>query len=75
MIRAGIVDDKLALIHKINEKVHVKVKTPFGFTESETVKKVVMQGETFGPLCCSVQVDNFGKECLTKGKFLYHYKG
>ena len=72
---AGIVDDKLSLIHKINEKVQVKVKTPFGFTESETVSKVVMQGETFGPLCCSVQVDSFGKECLQKGNLLYQYKG
>ena len=34
-----------------------------------------MQGETFGPLCCSVQVDSFGKECLQKGNLLYQYKG
>ena len=69
----GIEDDKLSLIHQINKEV--KVKTPVGFTESETVNNVVMQGEIFGPLCCSVQVDTFGKECLREGKLLYSYKG
>ena len=34
-----------------------------------------MQGETFGPLSCSVQVDSFGKECLLENKHLYFYKG
>ena len=35
----------------------------------------IMQGETFGPLCCSVQVDSFGKECLDQNNVLYEYKG
>ena len=33
-----------------------------------------MQGEIFGPLCCSVQVDTFGKECIQEKKHLYNYK-
>ena len=53
----------------------MKVKTPFGLTKSETIERIIMQGETFGPLCCSVQVDSFGKECLVKNKLLYQYKG
>ena len=72
---AGITDDKLSLIYKMNEKTNVKVKTPFGLTKSQEVHKVVMQGETFGPLCCSVQVDKFGKECMEKEQLLYQYKG
>ena len=36
--------------------------------------KHITQGKTFGPLCCSVQVDSFGKECLKEGKLLYYYK-
>ena len=59
----------------MNEEVNVKVKTPIGFTESENIKKIIMQGETFGPLSCSVQVDSFGKECLLENKDLYFYKG
>ena len=72
---AGIDDDNLALIYKMNEEVNVKVKTPFGFTKEENVQRIIMQGETFGPLSCSVQVDSFGKECLAKNKHLYLYKG
>ena len=39
------------------------------------MNEIVMQGETFGPLCCSVQVDSFGKQCLQERKYLYYYKG
>ena len=42
-------DDKLSLIYEMNKEVKVKVKTPVGLSESETVHNVVMQGETFGP--------------------------
>ena len=59
----------------MNKEVKVKVKTPFGLTKSESIERIIMQGETFGPLCCSVQVDSFGKECLVKNKLLYQYKG
>ena len=51
------------------------MKTPFGETKREKIQKLVMQGEIFGPLCCSVTVDTFGKECLKNGKELYYYKG
>ena len=43
-------------------------------TERKQIGRVVMQGEVFGPLCCSVQVDTFGKECIQKSKYLYLYK-
>ena len=59
----------------MNKEVQVKVKTPIGLTKSETLQRIIMQRETFGPLCCSVQVDSFGKECLEKDKLLYSYKG
>ena len=72
---AGLDDNNLALLYKMNEEVQVAIKTPFGLTERTQIEKIVMQGETFGPLCCSVQVDTFGRECLQKNKFLYVYKG
>ena len=71
---AGIQDDNLSLIARVNESVEVSVKTPFGKTGSKEINNVVMQGEVFGPLCCSVQVDTFGKECVHKSKYLYEYK-
>ena len=74
LFNAGIKDDKLALIYKANEVNQVSVKTPFGITDREVVEKIVLQGEVFGPLLCSVQVDSFGKECIEEGKHLYTYK-
>ena len=74
LYEAGINDDKLALIYEANKVNRVAVKTPFGLTKRETVNKIVLQGEVFGPLQCSVQVDTFGKECVQENKFLYTYK-
>ena len=34
-----------------------------------------MQGGVWGPLQCSVQIDEIGKECLQTGKYIYKYKG
>ena len=71
---AGVKDDELALIYEANKVNRVAVKTPFGLTSRETVNKIVLQGEVFGPLQCSVTVDTFGKECLSEDKLLYNYK-
>ena len=47
---AGITDDQLALIYKLNSTNQVAVKTPFGLTEKKTVERIVLQGEVLGPL-------------------------
>ena len=75
LYEAGFTDDKLALIYKLNSTNQVAVKTPFGMSERQTVKQIVLQGEVFGPLQCSVTIDTFGKECLEENKHLYLYKG
>ena len=72
---AGIKDDNLALIFKMNSKNQVAVKTPFGITDRKQVERIVLQGEVFGPLQCSVSVDTFGKECMEEEKHLYMYRG
>ena len=52
----------------------VVIKTPAGKTEKGTIKDVITQGDIFGPLLCSKQVDSFGKECLEEQKYTYLYK-
>ena len=71
---AGLQDDNLALIYKMNSMNQVAVKTPFGITERKPVEKIVLQGEVFGPLQCSVSIDTFGKECMDEEKHLYMYR-
>ena len=74
LFEAGIQDNSLATIYEANIKNEVAVKTPFGITERKMVEKIVLQGEVFGPLECSVTVDTFGKECLEQKKHLYYYR-
>ena len=71
----GVTDSNLALIYEANKNNKVSVVTPNGQTERITINNIVMQGEVFGPLECSVSVDTFGKECLSKDIYLYSYKG
>ena len=59
----------------ISLHVKVAVKTPVGITRRESIFNVITQGDVFGPILCSNQVDTFGKECLEEGKYNYTYKG
>ena len=75
MYSAGLNDDKFALLYNVNTKVDIAVKTPVGKTGRESVKNVIAQGDVFGPMFCSKQVDTFGQECLEKGEHTYMYRG
>ena len=74
LFEAGLVNDNLNLIYKLNEKNNVAVVTPQGLTERVEISSIVMQGENFAPLECSVQVDTYGKECLEQDKYLFRYR-
>ena len=71
---AGVQDDTLALLYNINADVNIAIRTPVGKTTRENIHNVITQGDVFGPLLCSKQVDTFGKECLEDTKYNYMYK-
>ena len=75
LYEAGLQNDNLNIIYKLNKNNKVAVITPHGLTERVQVERIVMQGENFAPLECSVQVDTFGKECVTENKYLFKYRG
>ena len=66
---AGVKDDALVLLHKANSEVHMAVKTTTGLTDRQVLKDIVLQlqGDTFGSILASVQVDSIGKECQEAG--------
>ena len=43
------------------------VNTPSGLSERQRIKNNVLQGDTWGSLLASVQVDSIGKECEESG--------
>ena len=51
------------------------MKTPVGRTKREDIYNAITQGDNFGPILCSNQVDTFGRECLKEGKYTYTYRG
>ena len=70
---AGLKDDNLALVYRANEEIFMAVNTPGGISERQTLTDIVLQGDTFGSILASVQVDSIGQECLQSG-YGYLYK-
>ena len=68
-------DNKLAMVFQNNCVNQVAIKTPFGLTERVQIDKIVTQGGVWGPIQCSNQVDKVGKECVSRNKHLFKYKG
>ena len=69
----GVDDDNLALLYRGNEEIHMAVKTANGLSERQIIRNCVLQGDTFGSILASVQVDKIGQECMEEGYF-YLYK-
>ena len=70
---AGMKDDNLSLIYKANANIRMAVNTPNGLTERQTINNVVLQGDTFGSILASAQVDSIGKDVEQSG-YGYRYK-
>ena len=69
----GLNDDDLSMIYKANNEVHMAVKTQGGLTDRQVIKNSVLQGDTFGSLLASVQVDTIAKD-VEKADVGYRYK-
>ena len=70
---AGLKDDNLVLLHEANKQVNMAVNTPSGISERQIIKNNVLQGDTWGSLMASVQVDTIGQACVDAG-YGYKYK-
>ena len=68
MYSGGLKDNKFNTIYNANSDVKIVVKTPVGKSNQADIQKVVIQGDVFGPILCSKQIDTFGKECLEEKK-------
>ena len=64
---AGVNDDTLALIHEGNKEINMAVNTPSGLSERQTLENIVLQGDTWGSILASVQVDTIGKASQEAG--------
>ena len=53
----GVDDDQLVLLYKSNKEINMAVKTANGMSDRQIVSDIVLQGDTFGSILASVQVD------------------
>ena len=73
MYDVGVKDDNLSLLYEANSEIFMAVKTQNGLTDRQLLTDIVLQGDTFGSLLASVQVDAIGKDCVEAG-LGYSYK-
>ena len=73
LYNTGVNDDNLELIFKANDEIHMAVKTDYGLSDRQIIRNSVLQGDTWGSLLASVQVEKIGQECIKDGHF-YLYK-
>ena len=64
---AGLNDENLKILYEANKSIYMAINTPDGLTDRKKIVNTVLQGETFGSLLASVQVDTIGKECENTG--------
>ena len=69
----GVKDDDLQLLYKANEEIYMAVKTPGGLTNRQKISNSVLQGDTWGPMLASLQVDKIGKS-IEETEIGYLYK-
>ena len=69
---AGLKDDNLSLVYKANKEIFMAVNTPNGLTDRQTLENIVLQGDTWGLILASVQLDTIGQEC-SKAGYGYSY--
>ena len=74
LYEAGMDDNMLALLYEMNSRANIAVRTPVGITERREIKNSILQGDVFGPLTCSVQIDEFGRECIEEDQYMYYYR-
>ena len=74
LYEAGCKDDKLALLFDVKSKHRVAVKTSLWLTERFVLQENVLQGDVFGTIQASTQIDKFGKKCLEDQKHIHMYR-
>ena len=57
----GVVDDQLSLLYQANHDVMMAVNTNSGLSEKQNIHDVVLEGDTWGSMLASVQVDSIAK--------------
>jgi hypothetical protein len=75
MYDAGVRNDKLNVLHLLNQNALVAVKTSSGLSERRSISNVIMQGTVLGGMFCTTTVDKLGKYKYENPDSLYMYKG
>ena len=72
---AGLDNDKLVLLQKLNQHANIAIKTTSGTTERFMIEDTVMQGTVWAGLMCTSTMDQLCKLIQQHEHLLYKYRG
>ena len=75
IFEAGMTNDKLPILSKMNQNAKVAIKTAQGITKRTDIRNIIMQGTVWGSLFCTSTMDKLPKEAYENEELLYKYKG
>ena len=75
MYEAGVQNDRLNLLHLLNQNALVVIKTSSGLTERRNISNVIMQGTVWGGMFCTTTMDKLGKFKYENPDSLFKYRG
>ena len=75
LYNAGLQNDKLTLLFKMNQNAKVAIKTSQGLTERVNISNIIMQGSVWGSLFCTRSMDKLSQKAYDNEALLYKYKG
>ena len=67
MFDTGVKNEHLCLLYETNKKIEMKVNTVYGQTDTQTIRRSVLQGDSWGPSFASVQCDKIGQAAHQSG--------
>ena len=71
LFNTGVKNNVINLLHKLNKKATIQIKTPVGISDKMEIKDIIMQGETISSIVCTTTVDKIDRDCKLPA---YEYK-
>ena len=63
LYKKDIKDNTLNLIYEASKNANIQIKTPVGISKKQSIKSIVMQGETLSSILCTCTIDTISNEC------------
>ena len=66
LFESGVKTNVINILHELNKKAHIQIKTPVGVTDQKEINDIIMQGENISSIVCTTTIDKVSRDCKLK---------